>query len=180
MNRSQCLLNWSKMSGLVAAAIMSCQLGAITIEVDPVNGNDGNDGVTAPVRTLQAAWALIPAGGGHEMVLQPGVYSDPADKITTDHIVNGAPPTSYNIIRAETDGTAIIKQPMILSPTGNAGTPGASNTANPQAHSDTFSPQVVAAACAALERGAQEFNVVAINRDIFSTVCGVAAVVVYV
>lgn len=95
--------------------LTSLPLMAITITVDAVNGNDANDGVGAPVKTLKAAWALIPGGGGHTMLIKPGTYSDPNDAVITSDIVNGAP-GNYNIIKAEVDGTAIIMQPMDLLP----------------------------------------------------------------
>ena len=106
---------------------------AATITVDPVNGSDINDGISAPVKTLKTAWSLMPAGGGHEMILKPGTYDDANDAVVTGDIVNGTP-GNYNIIKAETDGTAIIKQPMVLSPTPSA-------PAVFPYTSDTFSPQ---------------------------------------
>lgn len=96
-------------------SLTSLPLMAVTITVDAVNGNDANDGIGAPVKTLKAAWALIPGGGGHTMLIKPGTYSDPNDAIITSDIVNGTP-GNYNIIKAEIDGTAIIMQPMDLLP----------------------------------------------------------------
>jgi hypothetical protein len=109
-------------------------LTAVEIFVDSVNGNDTNTGGAGdPVKTLKAGWALIPAGGGHIMSIQPGTYGDANDAVVTSDIVNGTP-GNFNRIRAEIDGTVVITQPMVLSPTP-------SNAGNPQADSDNFSPQ---------------------------------------
>ena len=105
------LLLWT---GLLLS-LFGLPLLAATITVDAVDGNDGNDGQTAAVKTLKAAWALMPAGGGHTMLIKAGTYSDPNDAVITSDIVNGTI-GNYNIIKAETDGTAIIMQPMNLLP----------------------------------------------------------------
>ena len=105
------LLLWT---GLLLS-LCGLPLLAATITVDAVDGNDGNDGQTAAVKTLKAAWALMPAGGGHTMLIKAGTYSDPNDAVITSDIVNGTI-GNYNIIKAETDGTAIIMQPMNLLP----------------------------------------------------------------
>lgn len=100
---------------VVLLLAIGAPLHATTIIVDAVNGNDVNDGQSAPVKTLKAAWALMPTGGGHTMLIKPGTYSDPNDAVITSDIVNGTP-GNYNIIKAEVDGTAIIMQPMDLLP----------------------------------------------------------------
>ena len=107
-------LNLLLSAGLLLS-LFGLPLLAVTITVDAVDGNDGNDGQTAAVKTLKAAWALMPAGGGHTMLIKAGTYSDPNDAVITSDIVNGTI-GNYNIIKAETDGTAIIMQPMNLLP----------------------------------------------------------------
>ncbi|MBL4623516.1 MAG: RnfABCDGE type electron transport complex subunit D, partial [Immundisolibacteraceae bacterium] len=101
---------------------------AVTITVDVVNGNDANDGQSGAVKTLKAAWALMPAGGGHTMLIKPGTYSDPNDAVVTSDIVNGSI-GNYNVIKAEVDGTVIIMQPMDLQPltAAPAGSPSTSD-----------------------------------------------------
>ena len=82
---------------------------AETFYVDAnIDGFFSDGSADSPKKTIAAGLELLSDDGGDTLIIKPGTY---AENITD--IANGKP-GAYNIIKAETDGTVIIKGGMDL------------------------------------------------------------------
>src|SRR6185295_2219550 len=68
----------------------------------------------SPKKFLASGMALMSANGGDTLILLPGNYSAPQDGITRFSRVPNGKPGAYNIIKASTDGGAIVTREFDL------------------------------------------------------------------
>ncbi|HEU4603405.1 MAG TPA: hypothetical protein VFS24_15635 [Steroidobacteraceae bacterium] len=80
---------------------------AATYYVDAAAASDsGNGSSSSPKKYISSALALMSSSGGDAVIIRPGTYSNAKDAITS---VPSGKQGSYNVIKAETDGTVTIK-----------------------------------------------------------------------
>ena len=79
---------------------------ADTFYVDSAASDDSGSGsADAPKKHIQSGIDLLSTSGGDSLIIRPGTYSDPLDAIIDPP---SGTPGSYNVIRAEVDGTVLI------------------------------------------------------------------------
>lgn len=105
--------------GLIICATVLCGLAlsqasfATTYYVDTNAAADTGNGTQAsPKKYIQSGVALMSSNGGDELVIAPGTYSN-----AKDAIVDPTPGKAgaYNVIRAASDGTVIVKSEFTLT-----------------------------------------------------------------
>ena len=85
---------------------------AATYYVDANAAADTGSGTQAsPKKYIQSAVALMSSNGGDEVVIAPGTYSNAKDAIVNPTAGKAG---AYNVIRAATDGTVIVKSEFTL------------------------------------------------------------------
>lgn len=75
------------------------------------NDDSGNGSRQSPKKYIASGIDLMSAAGGDTLVVESGLYSNPADAITT--VRNGVP-GNYNVIKAAADGGVVIAQSLNL------------------------------------------------------------------
>jgi hypothetical protein len=96
------------------AGLALCQVSnAATYYVDASAAADSGSGTQAsPKKYIQSAVALMSTNGGDEVVIAPGTYSNAKDAIVNPTKGKAG---AWNVIRAATDGTVVIKSEFTLT-----------------------------------------------------------------
>jgi hypothetical protein len=98
--------------GLLALAFLPILASAATYHVDANAPNDRGDGsAERPKKRIGSGLSLLSRKGGDVLVIAPGTYADRHDAIKS---VPAGRPGAYNVIKAATDGTVVIKAPLLL------------------------------------------------------------------
>ena len=104
--------------GFIFCATLLCGLAlsqasfATTYYVDASAAADTGSGTqAAPKKYIQSGVALMSSNGGDELVIAPGTYSNAKDAISNPTAGKAG---AYNVIRAATDGTVIVKAGFTL------------------------------------------------------------------
>jgi hypothetical protein len=90
-----------------ALAVFAAPSFAGTYYVNASAADDSGDGSSArPKKYIGSGAALFASGGGNVLIVSPGTYSNSKDDVSSAPAGKAG---AYNIIRAATDGTVVIK-----------------------------------------------------------------------
>src|SRR5678816_2631557 len=89
------------------ASLFAQASSAATYYVDAsAASNSGNGSQSSPKKYIQSGVSLMSSRGGDTLIIAPGTYSNTRDSISSPTKGKAG---AYNVIKAATDGTVIIK-----------------------------------------------------------------------
>ena len=96
------------------ASLFAQASSAATYYVDAsAASNSGNGSQSSPKKYIQSGVSLMSSRGGDTLIIAPGTYSNTRDSISSPP---GGKAGAYNVIKAATDGSVIIKGSFELGP----------------------------------------------------------------